>query len=78
MSTPLPSFRPVAAFKPTAVTIARRAAEGNPLYLSEIHVHPSGRAVGLYGRHVYTIPYHSLIELLEDHGLEDHDVELVP
>ena len=77
MSIPVPSFKPITAFKPTAKAIARRAAEGLPLYLSEIHVHPSGRAVGLYGPHVYTIPYHSLLELLEDHGLERSDVVLV-
>lgn len=72
-----PAYKPLTAYKPTAAARARRQRTGHPLLLTEIHVHPNGRAVGLYGQHP-PIPYGTFLELLESHDLTVADVRLVP
>ena len=65
------------AYKPTEAARRRRALLGNPLLLTEVHVHPGGRAVALYGAHP-TMQFGSLQELLGNHELETSDLEIVP
>lgn len=65
------------AYKPTETACRRRALLGDPLLLTEVHVHPDGRAVALYGTHP-TIIFGSLKELLGNHDLETSDLRIVP